>query len=73
MSHTGFILWFIGMAVATIVILAFGTLGAAEIVPLGRKRPRADREEPVTGDEPGTSTTLPADADPTSVQDRPAA
>ena len=38
MTTTGYLVWLIFMAIATITILTVGTLGAADLLP--RRRPR---------------------------------
>lgn len=42
MSHTGYLVWLIAMALATIAILAVGTLAAADLLPLGKRRSKPE-------------------------------
>jgi hypothetical protein len=47
MTETGYLLWFIAMALATITVLTVGTLGAAELLPHQRRaEARRSRQEP---------------------------
>jgi len=54
MSYTGYIVWFIAMAVAILAILAFGTLVMADVVHLHHHHHDADRgaaDEPLEGEQ----------------------
>ena len=42
MTTTGYLVWLIFMAIATITILTVGTLGAADLLPRRRPRPTQD-------------------------------
>ena len=45
MSDTDYLVWLIATAVITAAVLAIGTMIAAEIIPLGRRRGEEDVEE----------------------------
>jgi hypothetical protein len=53
-TETGYLVWLIAMAVATISILTVGTLGAAEMLP-HQQRDQVRR----AGEEPGTHEVSP--------------
>ena len=59
MSHTGYLVWIIGVAVATIVILAVGTLAAADLLPRRARRGGDAAEDTSTGSgEPGPEESV---------------
>lgn len=44
MSETGYLVWLIAMAIATVAVLAIGTMAAAGILPRRAVKRREDEE-----------------------------
>lgn len=55
MSDTDYLVWFVATAAMTVAVLAIGTMIAAEILPLGRRRASEERAEQDIG-EPAETT-----------------
>lgn len=68
MSDTQYLVWIIGMALATIVILAGGTLAAAGLLPFGSHDPEPDAhpDDPAGSDEPRTPVAVTGGRAPTT-------
>ena len=51
MTETGYLVWLIAMAIATIAVLAIGTMAAADILPRrAGKRRKGEETAKSTGD-----------------------